>query len=340
MNESSYITTFVSPIEGGKIRCDICPRYCVLGKGQRGLCFVRKNMDGKLVLTTYGRSSGIAIDPIEKKPLYHYYPGSSVLSFGTAGCNLTCKFCQNWDMSKSRQMDILQVSASPEQIAQSAVKNGCKSVAFTYNDPVIFMEYAIDTAIACHELGIKTVAVTAGYINPEPAIEFFKHMDAVNVDLKGFTNGFYQKLCSAHIQPVLDTLAYIGNETDCWLEITNLLIPGYNDSTTEITLLCEWVVNTLGDTLPVHFSAFHPAYKMMDVPHTSTETMMNAQQIAKSTGLKHVYLGNVRTPSGQNTKCVNCGKVLVLREGYRTQIIGLENGQCVECSTRCNGIWD
>jgi len=333
------VSRFFTPVGNHHIRCDVCPRYCILGEGQRGLCFVRKNVDGKLMLTTYGRSSGFAVDPIEKKPLYHFYPGSSVLSFGTAGCNLTCKFCQNWDMSKSRQMDILNVDASPRKIARSAADMGVKSVAFTYNDPVIFLEYAIDTAIACHELGINTVAVTAGYINPEPGAEFFSHMDAINVDLKGITDRFYQKFCSAHLQPVLDSLNYIANETDIWLEITNLIIPGINDSESDFRELCTWIATTIGPDVPLHFSAFHPAYKMMDTPVTPLQTLQIANRIASQSGINYVYLGNVNTPSGQDTICPHCKSILIRRTGYTVQIVDVDHGSCSRCGTPCVGNW-
>ena len=265
----------VLPVEEGKlprIQCDLCPRDCKLHDGQRGACFVRQNIGDRMVLTTYGRSSGFCIDPIEKKPLNHFYPGSSILSFGTAGCNLACKFCQNWDISKSKDMDRLMDSASPEGIAAAALAYGAQSVAFTYNDPVVFAEYAIDTAEACHQRGVKTVAVTAGYIYPEPAKEFYSVMDAANVDLKAFTDEFYVKLCGGHLQPVLDTLVYIHHETDCWLEITTLLIPGHNDSPTEIKALSEWVERELGPDVPLHFSAFHPDWKMDDLPPTPPST--------------------------------------------------------------------
>ncbi len=217
-------------LEDGRIQCDICPRYCRLHEGQRGLCFVRARMGDQMVLTTYGRSSGFCVDPIEKKPLNHFLPGTPVLSFGTAGCNLTCKFCQNWDISKSREIDTLADRAAPETIARAAEKLACRSVAFTYNDPVIFHEYAIDVAEACREKGIKTVAVTAGYVCPEPRAEFYRHMDAANVDLKAFTEKFYKGLCTGGLAAVLDTLKYLKHETRVWFEITTLLIPGENDS--------------------------------------------------------------------------------------------------------------
>src|SRR5687767_7701337 len=242
----------------GRVQCDVCPRACKLREGQRGLCFVRACHEGEIVLTTYGRSSGFCVDPIEKKPLNHFLPGTPILSFGTAGCNLACKFCQNWDISKSREQDTLADQASPETIARAAARLGCSSVAFTYNDPVIFLEYAIDVADACHELGIQAVAVTAGEICPEPRIELYRHLDAANVDLKAFTERFYRKICGGSLAAVLETLLYLKNETDVWFEITTLLIPGENDSEQEIGEMTEWIADKLGPDVPLHFTAFHP----------------------------------------------------------------------------------
>ena len=255
------------------MQCDLCPRFCKLREGQRGLCFVRGCLDGEVVLTTYGRSSGFCVDPIEKKPLNHFFPGTPVLSFGTAGCNLACRFCQNWDISKSRQFDTLADQAAPETIARAARELGCRSVAFTYNDPVIFHEYAIDVAQACHELDIQTVAVTAGEVCAEPREEFYRHMDAANVDLKAFTESFYREICGSHLQPVLDTLVYLRDETDVWFEITTLLIPGENDSPEEIDAMSRWVASELGRDVPMHFTAFHPDWKMMDRPPTPPQTL-------------------------------------------------------------------
>jgi pyruvate formate lyase activating enzyme len=319
-------------LDDGRIQCDLCPRDCKLHDGQRGLCFVRKCENEQIVLTTYGRSSGFCIDPIEKKPLNHFYPGSSVLSFGTAGCNLSCRYCQNWDISKSREWDRLCDEASPEALARAAVKHGSKSAAFTYNDPVIFLEYAVDCARACHELGIKTVAVTAGYIYPEPAKEFFPHMDAVNVDLKGFTEEFYHKLCAGHLQPVLDTLEYLAKETDCWTEITTLLIPGHNDSDEELKRMCDWLVGHLGPDVPLHFSAFHPDYKMIDVPQTPHTTLTRARELALKSGLHYVYTGNVHDTAGATTHCPSCNAALIVRDWYEILDYRLtDDGHCPDC---------
>ncbi len=334
-------TRYWHKLDDGRVQCDLCPRYCKLKAGQRGLCFVRANLDDETVLTTYGRSSGYAIDPIEKKPLNHFLPGTPVLSFGTAGCNLACKFCQNWDISKSREIDTLADEASPALIATAAAELGCRSVAYTYNDPVIFHEYAIDVAKACREKGIKSVAVTAGYVTEEPRKEFYQYMDAANVDLKGFTEDFYFKLTGGHLAPVLETLEYIKHETDVWLEITTLLIPGHNDSDKEINALTQWVADKLGPDVPLHFSAFHPDYKMMDVPPTPVETLIRARDIAMKNGLRYVYTGNVHNPQGDATYCHHCGEVLIGRDWYRLTAWNLDaNGACKSCGTPCAGVFE
>ena len=322
----------------GRIQCDLCPRDCRLHEGQHGLCFVRERLDNEMVLATYGRSSGFAIDPIEKKPLYHFLPGSSVLSFGTAGCNLACKFCQNWDISRSREMDSLMAQASPSAIAAAAQAGGCASVAFTYNDPVIFAEYAMDTADACRALGVRTVAVTAGYIHEAPRREFFAKMDAANVDLKSFHEGFYFRLTGAHLAPVLDTLRHIRHETNCWLEITTLLIPGHNDTDAEIDALSRWVAGELGTEVPLHFSAFHPDWKMAEVPPTPPATLTRARAIARANGLRHVYTGNVRDRDGGTSHCAGCAEPLIVRDGYRIASYRLdERGACPACGQALAG---
>jgi pyruvate formate lyase activating enzyme len=299
----------------GRVQCDMCPRACRMHEGQRGLCFVRGVEDGRVKLFTYGRSSGFCVDPIEKKPLNHFLPGSAVLSFGTAGCNLACKFCQNWDMSKSREMDTLADRASPGDLAAAAEKLGCASIAYTYNDPAVFMEYAIDVAKAARTRGVRSVAVTAGYMCPEPRAELFKHMDATNIDLKGFTADFYRKVCGAELAAVLETLEYVRHETRVWLEITTLLIPGLNDSDGELEAMCAWLVEHLGRDVPLHFTAFHPDWKMRDVPATPLSTLRRARQIALRHGLRYVYTGNVRDPEGGSTWCHACGAPLIRRDG-------------------------
>ncbi|MFQ5345062.1 MAG: AmmeMemoRadiSam system radical SAM enzyme [Mariprofundus sp.] len=338
MANQHYPGRYWHRLDDGRIQCDICPRDCKLHDGQRGLCFVRKCEGGQIVLTTYGRSSGFCIDPIEKKPLNHFYPGSSVLSFGTAGCNLACKFCQNWDISKSREFDRLCDQAEPEQIARAAAAHGCKSVSFTYNDPVIFLEYAVDTARACHALGIKTVAVTAGYIHAEAGREFFAHMDAANIDLKAFTDDFYHRLCAGHLQPVLDTLQYLKQETDVWFEITTLLIPGRNDSDDELTAMCGWIAGHLGPDVPLHFTAFHPDWKMTDIPPTPPPVLTRARDIGLQAGLRYVYTGNVHDTAGGTTYCPGCGAKVIVRDWYEIPEHRLtDDGHCIACGTELPG---
>jgi pyruvate formate lyase activating enzyme len=328
-------------LEDGRIQCDVCPRLCRLNDGQRGLCFVRARLGEAMVLTTYGRSSGFCIDPIEKKPLNHFLPGTPVLSFGTAGCNLTCRFCQNWDISKAREIDRLNDHASPQDIAGTARRLGCRSVAFTYNDPVVFLEYAVDTARACHALGIRTVAVTAGYVMPEARREFFAHMDAANVDLKAFSEDFYHQLCGGHLAAVLDTLVWLKRETGVWVEITTLLIPGRNDGDGELDALTRWVAAELGPDVPLHFSAFHPAWKMPDLPPTPAATLTRARAIALKNGLRYVYTGNVHDEAGGSTACPGCGTRLIGRDWYRITAWRLTpDGTCPDCGTRIAGSFE
>ena len=325
-------------LDDGRLQCDLCPRDCRLHDGQRGLCFVRRRVGDEMLLTTYGRSSGFCVDPIEKKPLAHFYPGSRVLSFGTAGCNLSCKFCQNWDISKSREIDRLADRASPEAIARAAQAASCKSVAFTYNDPVIFAEYAMDAADACHALGIQTVAVTAGYIHDAPRRAFFAKMDAANVDLKAFTEEFYWKLTTAHLAPIQETLRYLVHDTNVWTEITTLLIPGKNDGDDEIARLSAWIAERLRPDVPLHFSAFHPDYKMLDTPPTPPETLRRARAIARAAGLVHVYCGNIHDPESDTTCCPGCGAAVIVRDWYEILSYKLDaTGRCAACKTQLPG---
>jgi pyruvate formate lyase activating enzyme len=329
---------FWHPLAGGRIQCDLCPRHCQLAEGQRGFCFVRANEQNQMVLTTYGRSSGFCIDPVEKKPLHHYLPGTPILSFGTAGCNLACSFCQNWDISKARQMDRLAAFAAPEAVAQAAAQSGCRSVAYTYNEPIIFLEYAVDVAKACRARGVQSVAVTAGYIDPEPAVLFFGAMDAANVDLKAFSESFYYRLTGGHLQPVLEVLEYLKRETSVWMELTTLLIPGENDSNAELERLTQWVVEHLGPEVPLHFSAFHPDWKMTDTPRTPLPTVQRARQIALANGVRYAYTGNVVDPAGSITHCHHCGAGLIERLGYEIKAWRLDaQGCCQACSTPCAG---
>ncbi len=325
-------------LEDGRIQCDLCPRDCRLHEGQRGACFVRARTGDAMVLTTYGRSAGFCLDPIEKKPLNHFYPGTPVLSFGTAGCNLACRFCQNWDLSKSRDMDRTMDRATPRAIARAAREAGARSVAFTYNDPVIFAEYAMDVADACRAEGVATVAVTNGYMHAAPRREFYARMDAANVDLKAFTEGFYAKLTASRLAPVLDTLAYLAHETRVWLEITTLLIPGQNDSDAEIEAECRWIRRELGADVPVHFTAFHPDYRMEDLPPTPASTLSRARRIALAEGIRYAYTGNVHDAAGGATACPGCGGVLVRRDWHRIEEYRLTpEGRCPDCGTAVAG---
>ncbi len=325
---------------GDRWRCDVCPRECTLRPGQRGFCYVRQGTDTGVQLTTYGRSSGFCIDPIEKKPLNHFLPGTPVLSFGTAGCNLGCRFCQNWDISKAKADDRLQATASPEAIAQAAVRHGCRSVAFTYNDPVIFTEYAVDTAAACRAVGVHTVAVTAGYIQGQARHDFFAGMDATNIDLKAFTESFYEKQCFARLPEVLDTIDYVANRTSCWLELTTLLIPDANDSDEELTAMCRWIVDTIGPDVPLHFSAYHPDYKLVDRERTPLSTLQRARAIARDAGIHHVYCGNVHDPESDTTRCHGCGEVLIERDWYELGRWSVVDGACAHCGEPLPGVFE
>ncbi|MDR1633944.1 MAG: AmmeMemoRadiSam system radical SAM enzyme [Bifidobacteriaceae bacterium] len=324
----------------GRVQCDLCPRFCRLRPGQRGFCFVRQNVDGALELTTYGRSSGFASDPVEKKPLYHFLPGSSVFSFGTAGCNLGCRFCQNWEISTARDMDTLMAQASPAEIAAAAARTGCASVAYTYNDPIIFTEYAVDAALAARQRGLKNIAVSAGYVTAAGAADLFGAMDAANIDLKSFDADFYRRITGGRLEVVQDTLRYLVHETSVWTEVTTLLIPELNDSDSEIDRLTNWVASELGADVPLHFSAFHPAARMLDRPRTPLATLRRARARAQANGLRHVYLGNVWDEAGSTTYCPACGQALVIRDGYsiRRQRLG-PDGQCPACGAAVPGRW-
>jgi pyruvate formate lyase activating enzyme len=336
--DEAVATRYWHALPDGRVQCDVCPRACRMHAGQRGLCFVRGVEAGAVQLYTYGRSSGFCVDPIEKKPLYHFHPGSAVLSFGTAGCNLACKFCQNWDMSKSREMDTLMDAASPAALAVAAAELGCSSIAYTYNDPTIFMEYALDVAAAAHARGVQSVAVTAGYMCPQPRAEFFAAMDAANIDLKGFSQDFYRKVCGAELDAVLETLEYVHRETRVWLEVTTLLIPGHNDSDAELEAMAAWYAEHLGPEVPWHFSAFHPDWKMRDVPRTPLATLQRARRIARAHGLRYVYTGNVRDLEGGATLCHACQAPLIARDGYTITDWNLTPaGDCPRCGTRCAG---
>jgi len=337
MKQTKHKANFYHRVSNTKIQCDLCPRQCVIPEGQHGFCFVRQNHNQAMILTTYGRSSGFCIDPIEKKPLNHFYPGQPILSFGTAGCNLGCKFCQNWDISKAKELDKTQEQASPLEIAITTKKLNCLGIAFTYNDPVIFAEYAIDIAKECHQLDLKTVAVTAGYIMPEARKKFFKHIDAANIDLKAFSQTFYKKICMANLEPILDTLVYLKHETDVWFELTNLIIPQNNDNHKELDEMTKWIVKHLGPDIPLHFTAFHPDYKMTDIPKTEAKSLLEAYNIAKQNGLHYVYTGNIYDQKTGSTYCPSCNHCIIERNWYELGNYHISNGCCKFCNTKIAG---
>jgi len=323
--------------ENGKILCTLCPRYCTIGEGQKGFCFIRENIDGKLYSTGYGRTIGFAVDPIEKKPLSHFYPGTDVLSFGTAGCNLGCKFCQNWTTSKSQYDELNSVEATPEDVVKIAKKYDTPSIAFTYNDPTIFGEYVIDVSQIAREENINSVMVTAGYIDKEARKDVYKYIDAANVDLKAFTEQFYHKITFSHLDPILDTLFWLKHDTDIWFEITTLLVPDENDSPEEIQKMCDWILENLGDQVPIHFTAFHPDFKMVDKTRTPAATLNMARDIALKNGIKYVYVGNVHNLEGQTTYCPNCNEPLIIRDWHSVIDNKLKEGKCWKCGAEIAG---
>jgi pyruvate formate lyase activating enzyme len=343
MSTESHPGRWYRALDDGRLECELCPRHCRLHEGQRAFCFVRQRIGDRVVLTTYGRTTGLCIDPVEKKPLNHFLPGTSTLSFGTAGCNLGCRFCQNSDISKTRDDERLSDDAPPLAIADAAACHDCASVSFTYNDPVTWAEYVLDTADACHDLGVRTVAVTAGYVGRAARAEFFAKLDAANVDLKAFTDRFYEDLCltpPGGLSAVRDTLAWLKHETHVWFEITTLLIPGHNDGDEEVGDLARWVARDLGVDVPLHFTAFHPSFRMLDVPRTSPATLSRARAIARDAGLRFVYTGNVHDPEGQTTYCPGCGTPVIERDGYTLLSYALDAaGRCRRCSTVMPGVF-
>ncbi len=324
----------------GRIHCYLCPRHCHIGEGQHGFCYIRQNVEAELVQLGYGRPAALAIDPVEKKPLFHFHPGTPILSMGAAGCNLGCQFCQNFDISKARSMQNSAAHMSPQQVIDLARYHGTPSIAFTYNEPTIWSEFVIDVAKAAHEAGIHTVMVSNGYITREAFFDVYQHIDAANIDLKGFTEGFYAKVTLSHMQPVLDVLRWLRRETNVWFEITNLMIPGLNDANTETTELSDWILGELGDDVPLHFTAFHPDFKMLDRPHTPPQTIHRARQIALERGLKYVYEGNIVTPEGGNTVCPGCKRTVVQRSWHRVESCDIEHGRCLHCGTEIPGRFD
>ncbi len=328
------------PTDNNKILCTLCPRYCKIGDGQPGFCYIRQNHGGKLYTIGYGKPTGFAVDPIEKKPLNHFLPGTTILSFGTAGCNLGCKFCQNWSISKAKLDDENSLDVSPEGVVALAKSYGTPSIAFTYNDPTIFGEYVIDISKIAREEGIKSVMVTAGYIDKEARKDIYKYIDAANVDLKGFTDRFYWKNTYSHLNDVLDTLIWLKKETDVWFEITTLLIPDENDSAEEVKFECEWILKNLGDTVPLHFTAFHPDFRMMDKERTPEKTLTRARKIAMDIGIKYCYVGNVHNKEGQATYCPNCNDKLIKRDWHSVISNKIVNGCCNSCGEKIAGVFN
>ncbi len=323
-----------------RLACTLCPRLCRLHEGQTGFCAIRAAQDGELVQLSYGRTTGFAVDPIEKKPLNHFLPGTSVLSFGTAGCNLGCRFCQNWSISAATLDEAVRVEASPEAIVALARREGCPSVAMTYNDPVTWAEYAIDISKAARANGLRSVLVTAGYVTAEARPDLYAHIDAVNVDLKAFTEAFYRKVTLAHIEPVKETLIWLAQQRKVWLEVTTLLIPGLNDGDAELRALCTWVGSELGVEVPLHFTAFHPDFKLRDRPATPPATLTRARRIGREVGLRYVYTGNVHDTEGGATLCPGCGTVVIARDWHVVTPRAIGDGRCTSCGTAIAGVFD
>jgi pyruvate formate lyase activating enzyme len=326
------------PEANGKVHCYLCPRHCHIGEGQAGFCFIRANQGGKLYSLGYAHPAALQIDPIEKKPLSHFLPGTRVFSMGTAGCNMGCFFCQNWDISKSRSDQVRSEYILPDEVVDLAVEHGCPSIAFTYNEPTIWGEYVIDICLAAHARGLNTVMVSNGYITREAFHDIYDHIDAANIDLKAFTENFYGKITLTHLKPVLETLEWLRNETKVWFELTNLMIPTLNDAPAETRELAEWVLKHLGPDVPLHFTAFHPDFKLRDKPRTPPETLHTARAIAREVGLHYVYEGNIYSDAA-NTNCPQCGTLLIRRSWHDVRENRLRNGHCPNCLLAIPGRW-
>jgi pyruvate formate lyase activating enzyme len=326
------------PMENGKLHCYLCPRHCHIGEGQTGFCFIRKVENGRLLQLGYGRPAAIQIDPVEKKPLNHFFPGTKIFSMGTAGCNMGCFFCQNWDISKAKSDQVNAADLSPEQVVTLAQQYGCPHLAFTYNEPTIWGEYVIDIARVAHDYGLNTVMVTNGYVTREAFFDIYQHIDAANVDLKAFTETFYSKITLTHLAPVLETLKWLRHETNVWFEVTNLIIPTLNDDDSEFQRLSEWMLENIGDDVPLHFTAFHPDFKLRDKPRTPPESLHRARDLAMSMGLKFVYEGNIYS-DGAHTICPGCHKVIVRRSWHDVLTNKLYEGKCAHCGTKIPGVF-
>lgn len=336
--EGFYPAKYYEKLSGKIVQCNLCPNRCILSEGQIGLCKARKNIDGELYSMTYGKVSSVHVDPIEKKPFFHVLPGSKAFSIATTGCNLRCSFCQNWQISQVFSWEAQTQEATPEQVVEAAVQSRAESIAFTYNEPIIFYEYMLDIAKLAKQQGLKTVVVSAGYINPEPLRELLPYLDAYKVDLKAYKESFYQKLTGGHLAPILETMKII-KQSGTWLEIVNLLIPGENDSEEEIREMAKWIKENVGDEVPLHFSAFHPMYKLQNLPPTPPETVIKAREIAMEEGLKYVYVGNISYPEGESTYCPESGEVAIERKSYFILSNNLKNGQC-PTGEKIPGVWE
>lgn len=329
---------FYRPVNNNRILCFLCPRYCKLKSGQIGFCQVRKNVKGQLKSLVYGKPYAVNVDPIEKKPLYHFLPGSKILSIGTAGCNMACKYCQNWDLSDTKFNEDRTIQLPPERLIQLAIHYKSESIAYTYNEPTIFAEYAMETARLSQPLKLKNVMVTNGYITQEAIDSVYQDIDAANVDLKAFTEHFYSKLTLSHLQPVLDCLKRL-KQLHKWIEITNLIIPAHNDQESDIIRMCEWILAELGPLVPLHFSAFHPDFQFTHVPPTTPSTLIKLRLLALKLGLRYVYVGNISDSEGSSTFCHNCSTLLICRSGYQNEILGLQDGKCKKCGITIPGIF-
>ena len=325
-------------LDGGSVQCGLCPRGCVVSDGGRGACGVRENRGGAYYTLVHSRPCSLNVDPIEKKPFFHFRPGTTAFSLATAGCNLHCRFCQNWEISQARPEDLESAHVPPEEIVRRAVDSGARSIAFTYNEPTVFYEYVRDVCIAARGTGLGRVVVSNGFIAEEPLRQLLPELDAIKIDFKSFAESFYSDVCSAHLRPVLDTLTRI-REAGTWLEMVMLTIPTLNDDPSVVSAMCRWIVQKLGPDVPVHFTRFHPMYKLMDLPPTPVETLHRSRKIALDAGIRYAYSGNVPGDPSENTTCPKCGATLVHRAGYVIVENRISNGACPACGTRIPGVW-
>jgi len=332
------LSPYFTPLNGGEVQCELCPKRCRVSKGKRGFCRVRENRDGKYYSLVYGNPCAVHLDPIEKKPFFHVLPATTSFSLATVGCNFECKFCQNWEISQAFPEDVYNYDVPPEMMVKKAKEVEARSVAYTYVEPTIFYEYMVDVCHLVKKEGLLNVCHSNGFINPEPLRNLCKVMDAANVDLKGFTEAFYRDICSGELAPVLETLKTLKKEK-VHVEITNLLIPTQNDEMSGIEKMCLWVKKELGSDTPIHFSRFYPLYKLRSLPPTPVSTLEKARSVALSAGLEYVYVGNVPGHEGEHTYCPKCKKMVIQRSGYMVGEINLKGGKCKYCGKPIPGIW-